>query len=57
MKPSDEKYECLCQGYIYDPANGDESRDIKPGTSFENLPDDWCCPLCGLPKEQFDLVD
>ena len=47
------KYQCTVCGYVYDPENGDPSNDIPPGTSFENLPDDWTCPVCGASKEAF----
>ena len=50
-----EKYECDICGYIYDPAQGDPDHGIPPGTSFENIPDDWVCPLCGVGKESFSL--
>ncbi|GFM32697.1 rubredoxin [Desulfovibrio subterraneus] len=46
------KYECPC-GYIYDPMEGDSENNIPPETAFENLPDDWVCPLCGAEKEFF----
>ena len=46
------KYECPICGYVYDPAKGDEEAGIKPGTPFENLPEDWTCPLCRAVKEQ-----
>jgi nitrite reductase (NADH) large subunit len=48
-----EKYECATCGHIYDPAEGDPDHGIPKGTPFENLPDDWVCPLCGMGKEQF----
>lgn len=47
-----EKFICPC-GYIYDPEKGDESANIKPGTPFEELPEDWVCPVCGLNKTDF----
>jgi rubredoxin len=50
-------YECLACGYIYDPVVGDPSQGIAPGTSFEDLPDDWLCPDCGLGKEEFEKID
>lgn len=50
------KYECVC-GYVYDPANGDPDNGIAPGTSFENLPEDWVCPICGAAKENFEKMD
>lgn len=52
-----KKYECDVCGYVYDPAIGDEDAGIKPGTDFEDLPDDWVCPLCGVGKDNFTLID
>jgi rubredoxin len=49
-----EKWQCLICGYIYDPAIGDPDNGISPGTSFEELPDDWLCPECGAEKDQFE---
>jgi len=49
-----DKYVCNVCGYVYDPAIGDESQGIKPGTPFEKLPDNWICPLCEVGKEEFD---
>jgi len=40
-------------GYVYDPAMGDPENGIKAGTAFEDLPDDWICPLCGAAKADF----
>lgn len=48
-----KKYECNLCGYVYDPAEGDPDNGIAPGTAFEDLPDDWVCPLCGAGKEDF----
>jgi len=48
-----EKYVCDACGYVYDPALGDPDNGIAPGTSFDSLPEDWVCPLCGVPKDQF----
>jgi len=50
------KYECTVCGYIYDPKEGDPDGGIKAGTSFEELPDDWVCPVCGAGKDQFEKV-
>ena len=47
------KYVCNVCGYVYDPATGDPDNGIKPGTSFEDLPDDWTCPICSAPKSEF----
>ncbi|MDQ5984476.1 MAG: High molecular weight rubredoxin [Syntrophus sp. SKADARSKE-3] len=48
------KYTCNVCGYTYDPAAGDPEHGIKPGTSFEDLPADWTCPICGADKSQFE---
>ena len=49
-----DKYVCNPCGWIYDPAIGDPENGIEAGTAFENLPDDWACPLCGAGKEEFE---
>ena len=60
IKPNKEKkmdkYECSVCGYVYDPEEGDTDNGIEPGTSFEDLPDDWVCPVCGALKEQFEKI-
>ncbi|NWF86697.1 rubredoxin [Candidatus Bathyarchaeota archaeon] len=48
-----DKWECLVCGYIYDPEVGDPERNIPPGTRFEDLPENWVCPVCNAPKDQF----
>lgn len=52
-----KKYECDPCGYVYDPAEGDPDNDIAPGTAFEDLPEDWVCPVCGAGKEEFKPVE
>lgn len=52
-----KKYICTVCDYIYDPEKGDPDSDIQPGTAFEDLPDDWVCPLCGVTKEDFEVVE
>ena len=52
-----KKYVCIACGYVYDPANGDTDSGIEPGTPFEELPDDWVCPLCGVGKDSFEPED
>ncbi|MFO7651722.1 MAG: rubredoxin [bacterium] len=49
-----KKYVCAVCGYVYDPAAGDPDSGVKPGTSFESLPADWVCPVCGAGKDQFE---
>ena len=51
-----KKYECTMCGYIYDPEVGDPDSGIQPGTAFEDIPDDWVCPVCGAEKSQFEPV-
>ncbi|MDR1721237.1 MAG: rubredoxin [Endomicrobium sp.] len=48
-----EKWKCPACGYIYDVALGIPEKGIAPGTPFEQLPEDWVCPLCGVSKEDF----
>ena len=49
------KYACPC-GYVYDPAKGDPDSGIAPGTAFEDIPDSWVCPVCGIRKNMFKPV-
>lgn len=50
------KYECTVCGYVYDPEVGDPDSGIEPGTAFENIPDDWVCPVCGVGKDLFEII-
>jgi rubredoxin len=52
-----KKYRCNVCGYIYDEALGDPDSGIQPGTKFEDLPDDWACPVCGVTKTDFELTE
>lgn len=52
-----KKYECTACGHIYDPELGDPENGIKPGTAFEDLPEDWVCPVCGVGKDEFEPVE
>lgn len=49
-----KKYVCTACGYIYDPATGDEETGIAAGTAFENIPEEWLCPVCGVGKDMFE---
>ncbi len=51
------KYQCSVCGYIYDPELGDPDGGMKPGTPFEEIPDDWVCPVCGASKDQFEKIE
>lgn len=55
-RPKDSKnqrYRCTVCNYIYDPLMGDPDSGIQPGTAFENIPDTWKCPICGVSKDKF----
>lgn len=51
------KYKCLMCGYVYDPQQGDPDNGIAAGTAFEDIPEDWVCPECGVGKEEFEPVE
>lgn len=48
-----KKFVCPC-GYVYDPAVGDPDNGIAPGTPWEDVPESWECPICGLGKDSFE---
>lgn len=48
-----KKYKCKLCGYIYNPEEGEPKSNIAPGTPFEEIPNNWKCPSCGLPKSKF----
>lgn len=52
-----KKYVCTVCGYVYDPSVGDPDTHIPSGTAFESLPDDWRCPLCGVGKSDFQILE
>ena len=52
-----DKYICTICDWVYDPEIGDPEHGIAPGTKFEDIPDDWVCPLCGVGKEDFEKID
>ena len=52
-----DKYTCIPCGWVYDPAKGDPDNGVAAGTPFEQIPEDWTCPLCGVSKEDFDVVE
>jgi len=49
-----DKYVCTICGYVYDPEQGDPDNGVAPGTKFEDVPDDWECPVCGASKDDFE---
>lgn len=52
-----KKYVCQACGYVYDPEVGDPDSGIPEGTPFEDLPDNWICPMCGVGKDMFEPID
>jgi len=52
-----DKYICDICGWIYDPERGDPDSGIELGTAFEDIPDNWMCPECGVTKEQFSKIE
>jgi len=50
-------WKCIVCGYEYDAEKGDPDSGIATGTPFEELPDDWVCPMCGVGKDQFAAVE
>lgn len=49
-----ERWICTICQYVYDPEAGDPDNNVSPGTTFEDIPDDWVCPLCGAGKDVFE---
>ena len=52
-----KKYVCVVCGFVYDPAVGMPDDGIPAGTAFEDIPDDWSCPDCGVAKSDFEVVE
>jgi rubredoxin len=50
------KFECTACGYIYDEVLGDPDGGIAPGTKWEDVPEDWVCPVCGVGKDGFEAL-
>jgi len=51
------RYVCVNCGYVYDPAQGDPFNSIPPGVPFEELPEEWVCPMCYATRDKFDPLD
>jgi rubredoxin len=52
-----DKWVCVICGYVYDPAEGDPDNGIDPGTAWEDVPNDWLCPICGASKDDFEIEE
>lgn len=50
-------WQCMSCGYLFDEAGGDPDSGIAPGSRWEDIPEDWCCPDCGMPKASFERVE
>ncbi|MHA1863318.1 MAG: rubredoxin [Candidatus Thorarchaeota archaeon] len=51
------KYECVVCGWVYDEEKGDPDSGVAAGTKWDDLPDDWVCPMCGASKVDFELIE
>ncbi|MCX7176104.1 MAG: rubredoxin [Proteobacteria bacterium] len=51
-----KQYQCIVCGYIYDETLGEPEHGIAPGTRWEDVPADWCCPDCGVAKADFEMM-
>ncbi|MBR6102970.1 MAG: rubredoxin [Ruminococcus sp.] len=51
------KYVCSICGYIYDPEAGEPDSGVAPGTAWDDVPEDFVCPLCGVGKDQFEAQE
>ena len=51
------KFQCNVCGFVYDESMGDPARGIKPGTRWEDIPEDWACPECGVFKDDFEMLE
>jgi len=52
-----KKWQCIVCGFIYDEAEGFEEEGIAPGTAWEDFPEDWVCPECGVGKADFEMIE
>ncbi len=52
-----KKWECIVCGFVYQEELGLPDEDIAPGTRWQDIPEDWCCPDCGVSKEDFEMVE
>jgi rubredoxin len=55
--PAFKHWQCRTCGYLYDEAAGDPDEGLAPGMRWADVPEDWICPMCGTPKQDFDMVE
>ena len=51
------KYKCTACDYIYDEEKGDSASDVEPDTKWEDVPEDFVCPVCGVGKDMFEKIE
>jgi len=51
-----DRYRCMICDYIYDPSAGDPENGVAAGTTYDDLPSDWVCPLCGADQSNFEKI-
>jgi rubredoxin len=51
-----QSYVCKVCGYVYDPKVGDPDANVAPGTTFKDVPEGWLCPICGVGKDEFEIL-
>ncbi len=51
------KYECVVCGWVYDEEKGDPDSGVAAGTKWDDIPEDWVCPMCGASVDDFELID
>ena len=49
-----DSYVCSVCGYVYNPADGDPDHGVAAGTAFDDVPENWVCPVCGASKDMFE---
>jgi rubredoxin len=52
-----KKWMCVNCGYVYDELLGDPANGLTPGTRWEDIPNDWICPDCGMVKSEFEMIE
>lgn len=52
-----KRYQCNICGFVYDELVGDVAHGIVPGTRWEDIPENWACPECGVNKTDFEMVE
>lgn len=56
-EPQYKVWMCVVCGWVYDEEKGAPEEGLPPGTRWDDIPDDWCCPDCGADKDEFEMVE